>query len=76
MKHLLWIIPLVTGMAAIQWPRLMVVALLAMLVCGVTWIISLAVSSRGSSLARPVDEDRSEQNRDFFDVQRDIPPPS
>jgi hypothetical protein len=76
MKHLLWIIPLILGMAAIQWPRLMAVALIAMLVCGVGWILSLVVGTRGSSLARPVDENRSEQNRDVYDVQRNIPPPS
>ena len=74
-KHLLWFIPLVAGMAAIQWPKLMSVALAAMLVCGIVWIVSLVVGTRGSSPDRPVGEDRSEQNRDFFGVQRNIPPP-
>jgi hypothetical protein len=77
-KHLLWIIPLVAGVAAIQWPRpmLLSVALAAMLVCAVIWIVSILLRGSGSSLARPANEDRSEQNRDPLGVQRDIPPPS
>lgn len=74
MKNLLWIIPLVAGLAAMQWPKLMSVALLAMLVCGLVWIASLVLGTRGSSLPRPADGDRSEQDRDPLGVQRDIPP--
>jgi hypothetical protein len=75
MKHLLWMIPLVAGMAAMQWPKLLSVALFAMLVCGITWIVSLVLTGSGSSLGRPMNEDRSQQDRDPLGVQRDIPPP-
>ena len=76
MKHLLWIIPLVMGLAAMYQPKLLSAALLAMLVCGLVWIGGLVFGSQGSSLARRANEDRSEQNRDPQGVQRDIPPPS
>jgi hypothetical protein len=76
MKHLLWIVPLVAGMAAMYHPKLLSLALLAILVCGLVWLASLVLGSSGSSLARPTDQDRSEQNRDPLGVQRDLPPPS
>jgi hypothetical protein len=76
MKHLLWIVPLGAGLAAMVWPKLMSVALLAMVVCGVVWIASLVLGTRGSSLDRPGNDDRAEQNRDPYGVQRDLPPPS
>jgi hypothetical protein len=76
MKHLLWIVPLVTGMAAMYYSKLLSPALVAILVCGVVWIGSLVLGSSGSSLARPPNEDRSEKNRDPLGVQRDLPPPN
>jgi hypothetical protein len=76
MKHLLWLIPLALGLAAMYLPKLLSVALAAMLVCGVIWIGGLIFGAQGSSPARRADEDRTEQNRDPLGVQRDIPPPT
>ena len=76
MAHLLWIIPLVMGLAAMYQPKLLSVALLAMLVCGLVGIVRLFFGTEGSSLVRSANEDRSEQNRDPLAVQQDVPPPS
>ena len=75
MPHILWIVPVVIGTAAIYRPRLLSVALLAMLICGLIWLGRLVLDTHGSSVDRPADDGaRAEQNRDFYSVQRDIPP--
>ena len=75
MKHLLWVIPLVLGLAAMYRPGLLSVALGAMLVCGVVWIASLVLGSRGPSAdTRGEGTARAERDRDPYDVQRNIPP--
>jgi hypothetical protein len=71
MKHLLWIIPLGGGLAAMVWPKLQGLALLAMLVCGVAYLV--ARTRRPTPPAPPL---QGEQGRDYFGVQRDIPPPN
>ena len=71
MKHLLWLVPVITGLAAIQWPKLQVVALLAMLVCGVVYFVT-----RAGRTEQPMPPLSAEQRRDYFSVHRDIPPPS
>jgi hypothetical protein len=70
MKHLLWIIPLVAGQAAMWWPKLQGLALLTMLVCG---LVYLFLRTRRPVPPRPPLQ--GEQQRDYFSVQRDIPPP-
>ena len=71
MKHLLWLIPLVAGQAAMWWPRLQGLALLLMLVCGLVYIVMRV--RRPTPPAPPLG---GEQQRDWYSVQRDIPPPS
>ena len=71
MKHLLWLVPLVVGLAAMSWPRLQGIALLTMLVCGVAYLVMRV--GRTEQSAPPLG---AEQKRDYFAVQRDIPPPS
>lgn len=71
MKHLLWLIPLISGLAAMQWPRLQGIALLTMLVCGVAYFFM-----RAGRREQPVPPMGAEQRRDYFSVQRDIPPSS
>ena len=39
MKHLLWLIPLVLGLASMSWPKLQGLALLTMLVCGIAYLV-------------------------------------
>ena len=70
MRHLLWLAPLVVGLAAMQWPKLQSVALLTMLVCGVTYLVM-----RSGRTGQSVPPLGAEEKRDYFAVQRDIPPP-
>lgn len=70
MRHLLWLVPLVAGLAAMQWPRLQGLALLTMLVCGVTYLVV-----RARRPVQSVPPLGAEEKRDFFGVQRDLPPP-
>jgi hypothetical protein len=70
MKHLLWLVPLITGLGAIQWPKLQSLALLTMLVCGVAYLVMHAGRTE-----QPTPPLGAEQKRDYFSVQRDIPPP-
>ena len=70
MKHLLWLIPLIAGLAGVQWPRLQVVALLTMLVCGIVYLVM-----RAGRTEQPMPPLEPEQKRDYFSVHRDIPPP-
>ena len=69
MKHLLWLIPLVTGLASAQWPTLQSLALLAMLVCGITYLVL-----RSRQPIPPTPPLQGDQQRDYYSVQRDIPP--
>lgn len=71
MRHLLWFLPLVVGLAAIRWPRLQGIALLVMLVSGVTYLVMR--TRRPTPPASPL---RGEETRDYYSVQRDIPPPN
>jgi hypothetical protein len=70
MKNLLWLIPLIIGLAAVQWPKLQGIALLTMLVCGVAYLVRRV--GRTEQAMPPLG---AEQKRDYFSVQRDIPPP-
>jgi len=71
MKHLLWLIPLVAGLVAMRWPTLQGLALLLMLGCG---LVFLVMRSRRPQLPPPPLQ--GEQQRDYYSVQRDIPPPN
>jgi hypothetical protein len=71
MQHLLWLLPVVSGLAAIKWPALQVIALLTMLVCGVVYLLG-----RAGRPAPPAPSLGTEQKRDPYSVQRDIPPSS
>ena len=73
MAHLLWLIPFVIALASLHWPRLQGVALLAVLVCGVVGIAGLVRRVRRSG--EPVPPLGAEEKRDYYAVQRDIPPP-
>ena len=68
MWHLLWILPLAAGLAAMRWPSLEGVALLVALACGLIGLAHLVVRPRGA--APP----RARHERDTRDVERDIPP--
>ena len=70
MRHLLWLVPLVIGLAAMSWPKLQGLALLTMLVCGVAYLIMRAGRS-----GQPMPPMGVEEKRDYFALQRDIPPP-
>jgi uncharacterized SAM-binding protein YcdF (DUF218 family) len=69
MMHLLWILPLVAGLAAMRWGKLQSIALLVALICGLIGLASLVIARRG--MAPP----RAQQERDTRDVERDLPPP-
>lgn len=71
MRHLLWLVPLVAGLASIWWPGLQSLALLTMLVCGVVYLVL-----RAGRTEHPAPPMGTEQKRDYFSVQQDIPPPS
>ena len=71
MKHLLWLAPLVLGLGAMSWPKLQGIALLTMLVCGVAYLVR-----RVGRTGQPVPPLGTEEKRDYFAVQRDIPPPT
>jgi hypothetical protein len=70
-RHLLWLIPFVAGLAAMWWPKLQGVALLAMLVCGLAYLVM-----RTGRTEQPLPPLGAEEKRDYFGVQRDIPPPN
>ena len=70
MRHLLWLIPLVVGLAAMSWPKLQGIALLTMLVCGVAYLVM-----RAGRTGQPMPPMGAEEKRDYFAVQRNIPPP-
>lgn len=70
MKHLLWLLPLVLGLASMPWPKLQGLALLSMVVCGVTYLV---MRSRRTGHMPP---QGTEHDRDYYGVNRDIPPPS
>jgi len=67
MMHLLWVIPLVTGLAAMWFGRLQSLALLAFLVCGLLGLVHLVRRPRG--ISTPV----TGQERDTR-AERDVPP--
>jgi hypothetical protein len=69
MKHLLWLIPAITGLASMHWPKLQAFALAAMLVCGITYLVM-----RVGRTEPPTPPLGAEQKRDYYAVQRDIPP--
>jgi hypothetical protein len=71
MKHLLWFVPLVVGLAAMSWPKLQGLALLAMLVCGLVYLVM-----RVRRTEQPTPTQGAEHERDYYGVHRDIPPPS
>jgi len=68
MVHLLWILPLITGLAARLWPKLEVIAMLVFLICGLIGLAYLVIRPRGM---RPP---RAQHERDTRDVERDLPP--
>jgi len=68
MMHLLWVLPLATGLASRIWPQLEAIALLVFLVCGGIGITYLVLRPRGM---RPP---RAQHEQDTRDVQRDLPP--
>ena len=72
MAHLLWLVPLSVGLAALHWPKLQGIALLTMLVCGIAGVAGLVRRSRGSG--QPAPALGAEEKRDYYAVQRDIPP--
>ena len=71
MRHLLWLVPFVAGVLSMWWPKLQSVALVTMLGCAVTYLLL-----RGRRTEQPVPPLGAEEKRDYFGVQRDIPPPS
>ena len=68
MLHLLWVLPLVAGLAARWWGKLEGIAVLVALICGLIGLAYLIMRPRGK---RPP---RAQQERDERDVERDIPP--
>ena len=72
MRHLLWLAPFVLGLAALRWPALQGIALLTILVCGVTGVTRLV--KRAGRTGQPAPPLGPEEKRDYFSVQRDIPP--
>ena len=70
MRHLLWLAPLVVGLAAMSWPKLQGIALLTMLVCGIAYLVM-----RSGRTGQPTPSLGAEEKRDYFAVHRDIPPP-
>jgi hypothetical protein len=71
MKHLLWVIPLILGLASMVWPKLQGPALLAMLVCGIVYLVM-----RTRRTGQPSPTQGADHERDYYGVNRDIPPPS
>jgi hypothetical protein len=69
MMHLLWVLPLVAGLAARWWGKLEGVAVLVALICGLIGLAYLVMRPRGIS------PPRAQQERDTRDVERDLPPP-
>jgi hypothetical protein len=72
MGHLLWLVPFVVGLAALRWPKLQGIALLTILVCGVTGVARLVRRARRTR--EPVPPLGAEEKRDYYAVQRNIPP--
>jgi hypothetical protein len=70
MKHLLWLVPVITGLASMHWPKLQGIALASMLVCGI--ITYLVVRAGRTGEPRP--PLGAEQKRDYYSVSRDLPP--
>ena len=71
MKHLLWVIPLLLGLASMSWPRLQGAALGAMVVCGIVYLVMRARPS-----GQPAPTQGADHERDYYGVNRDIPPPT
>ena len=69
MMHLLWVLPLVAGLAARWWGKLEGVAVLVALICGLIGLAYLVMRPRG------IPPPRAQQERDTRDVERDLPPP-
>ena len=69
MMHLLWVLPIVAGLAAMWWRKLEGIALLVTLICGLIGLAYLVMCPRG------IPSPRNQQERDTRDVERDIPPP-
>jgi hypothetical protein len=67
--HLLWVLPLVAGLAARWSGKLESIAMLVALMCGLIGLAYLLMRPRG--IAPP----RAQQERDTRDVERDLPPP-
>ena len=68
MMHLLWILPLVAGLASRLWPKLETIAMLVFLVCGLIGLAYLVMRPRGM---RPP---RAHHELDTRDVGQDLPP--
>ena len=68
MLHLLWVLPLVAGLATVWWGKLQGLAMLVALICGLIGLAYLIMRPRGERPPWP------QQDRDERDVQRDIPP--
>ena len=73
MAHLVWLVPLALGLASLHWPKLQGIALLTMIVGGVVGVTLLV--RRGSRTGQSVPPLGAEEKRDYYAVQRDIPPP-
>jgi hypothetical protein len=66
--HLLWLLPLAAGLAAVSLGRFHGIALLVALACGLFGLVHLVSRPRG------IPSPRAQQERDTRDVERDIPP--
>ena len=71
MTHLLWVLPLLLGLASMVWPKLQGPALLAMLVCGIVYLVM-----RTRRAGQPAPALGGDHERDSYGVNRDMPPPS
>jgi hypothetical protein len=68
MMHLLWILPLAAGVAAVWSGRLQGVALLVALICALIGLARLVMRQQ------PIAPSRAPHEPDTRDVERDLPP--
>ncbi len=71
MRYLPWLVAFVLGLAALRWPKLQGIALLTILVWAVVGVARLV--KRAGRTGQPVPLG-PEEKRDYYSVQRDIPP--
>lgn len=68
MMHLLWLLSLVTGLAAISLGRFHGIALMVALACGLFGLVHLVTRPQG------IPSPRAQHEPDTRDVERDLPP--